>query len=129
MRFWSAAALDAVAISAFAIIGRRSHGELTDLAGTWHTAWPFLAGGLLGSLAVRAWRAPEALVTGIGVWAGTLIGGMSLRVLSGNTVAVAFVVVAGVTLAVFLLGWRAGLLLMHRGRRRTRRQGLAGSRS
>ena len=125
MRFWSAAALDAAVISAFAIIGRRSHGELTDLAGTWHTAWPFLAGGLLGTLAVRGWRAPEAWVTGIGVWAGTLIGGMALRVLTGNTVAVAFVVVAALTLAVFLLGWRAGVVLI----RRARRRGLADSRS
>jgi hypothetical protein len=41
------------------------------------------------------------------VWISTLAGGMLLRVVSGQGTAVSFVLVAGVVLAVFLLGWRA----------------------
>ncbi|HET9647558.1 MAG TPA: DUF3054 domain-containing protein [Microlunatus sp.] len=119
MKFWPSLIVDTIAVSVFAIIGRRSHGELSDLAGTWHTAWPFLAGMVLGTVLARSWRRPGSLSSGIVIWACTLVGGMLLRVVSGNTVAITFVIVAGVVLAAFLLGWRGLYSLIRRARARS----------
>ncbi|MGC5189115.1 DUF3054 domain-containing protein, partial [Escherichia coli] len=52
--------------------------------------------------------------TGLPVWAVTLVAGMLLRTLSGQGVAVAFVIVAGITLLLFLVGWRAIAALVAR---------------
>jgi hypothetical protein len=115
--------LDAVLIVLFTVIGRMSHGEGLGFAGVAQTAWPFLTGALLGWLVTAAWRRPLALVrTGIPVWLLTVIVGMLLRVVSGQGVAVSFVIVATVVLGVFLLGWRAIVLPIARrsGRRAAR---------
>lgn len=112
-------AIDVVLVFVFAMIGRASHGE-SAVDGLLITAWPFLAGLVAGWLITLAWRAPAAPVrTGLGVWAVTVGGGMLLRAASGQGTAVAFIVVAAVTLLVFLVGWRviAGLV----GRARVRR--------
>jgi Protein of unknown function (DUF3054) len=53
------------------------------------------------------------------VWLGTVIGGMTLRVLTGAGVQLSFVVVASIVLALFILGWRAGLRLIQRARAKT----------
>ena len=50
----------------------------------------------------------------------TVIGGMLLRAISGQGVQTAFVIVALIVLAVFLVGWRAVVALIIR--RRTPRQ-------
>ena len=99
-------ALDSACVVAFAAIGRASHAEVLDLIGLARTAGPFLGGLAVGVLAGRTWRRPAALISGAFVWLGTLAGGMALRALTGGGVAVSFVIVAGITLAVFLLGWR-----------------------
>jgi hypothetical protein len=100
------------------MIGRASHAEQLTAAGVWQTAWPFLAGLVLGWLVTRPWRAPFAPVrTGIGLWAMTVVGGMLLRGVSGQGTAVAFIVVASIVLLVFLLGWRAIAALVARSRR------------
>lgn len=97
--------VDAVLVIIFAAIGRASHGE--DLLGVWGTAWTFLLALVVGWAVAVAWRAPFApLRTGVPVWAVTVAGGMVLRGLSGQGVQVAFVVVAGMVLLVFLVGWR-----------------------
>ncbi|SIO23477.1 DUF3054 domain-containing protein [Agromyces cerinus] len=116
-----AAVLDAVLVVVFVLIGRRSHAEGLDLAGIAVTAWPFLAALVVGWLAARAWRHPLAVwPTGVIVWAVTVIGGMLLRVVSGQGTQFAFIVVATLTLAAFLLGWRlVALLATRRGRART----------
>ncbi len=105
----------------FAAIGRATHdGDVLGPFGSGlaTTAWPFLAALLVGWLVTRAWRGPLAIVrTGLPVWAVTVILGMVLRALSGQGVAVAFVIVAAITLALFLLGWRAIARLATRGRR------------
>ncbi|GAA5033316.1 DUF3054 domain-containing protein [Microbacterium fluvii] len=107
MKWHAALGLDAVLVVVFAAIGRASHGEGV-FDGLWVTAWPFLAGLVVGWLLTFAWRAPVALLrTGLGVWAATLVGGMLLRAVSGQGVQVAFVIVAAVVLALFLIGWRA----------------------
>ncbi|MEJ1155328.1 DUF3054 domain-containing protein [Microbacterium marmarense] len=110
-------ALDAALVVTFAAIGRASHDEGVLGAwgsGLWQTAWPFLASLALGWLISRAWLNPSPpLRTGLPVWAITVSGGMLLRAVSDQGVAMAFVVVASVTLLVFLVGWRAVAALVH----------------
>ena len=114
--------LDAALVIVFAVVGRSSHAEGLDVAGVWGTAWPFLAGLGIGWLAARAWRHPFApWPTGVVVWATTLVVGMLLRVVSGQGTAVAFVVVAAVTLGLLLIGWRGiAALVVRLGRARHR---------
>lgn len=117
-----AAVLDALLVVAFAIAGRGSHAEGLDVAGVWGTAWPFLVGAAVGWAAAFAWRRPAAVwPTGVAVWAGALVVGMALRVLTGQGTAVPFIVVAAITLALFLIGWRAvaALVVVLRARRRS----------
>ena len=97
---------DGVAILAFVTIGRLSHAEGVSLPRVVGVAWPFLAGGAVGTLVGRTWRRPAALSSGAWVWLGTVAGGMALRWLTGGGVQPPFVIVAGTVLAVFLLGWR-----------------------
>jgi len=118
----TAVALDAVLIMVFVLIGRRNHEEALALGGIAHTAWPFLVGAALGWLATRAWRSPFRLwPTGTVIWAATVGGGMVLRVASGQGVQLAFVIVAALTLAAMLLGWRLAALFVTRRSRRTNR--------
>jgi hypothetical protein len=113
---------DGVAILAFATIGRLSHAEGVNLPGVIGVAWPFLVGGAVGTLAGRTWRQPAALSSGAWVWLGTVAGGMLLRWASGGGVQLSFVIVAGVVLAVFLLGWRTALRLISAARSPISRQ-------
>lgn len=114
---WTVAALiDLLAIVVFVVIGRRNHDEGAALAGLAHTAWPFVSGAVAGWLAVRGWRAPTAIrPTGVVVWIACVAVGMGLRAATGQGTALAFVMVATITLGLFLLGWRAlARLLTHR---------------
>jgi len=111
----AAVATDVVCVVVFCTIGRRSHAEGLTVSGIAETAWPFLAGTAVGWLIARAWRRPAALVpTGIVVWLCTVAVGMSLRKLTGAGVAPSFVVVASLSTALLLLGWRAGAGLLAR---------------
>ena len=116
-----ALAVDVVLVVVFAAIGRASHGEEVigpDGLGLAQTTWPFLVALLVGWLTMRLWRFPLAILNaGVAVWLYTVIGGMLLRAISGQT---AFVIVASIVLAVFLVGWRAVVALIIR--RRTPRQ-------
>ena len=92
----------------FVAIGRHTHHDGASLAGIWHTAWPFLAGLVVGLAAARSWRQPQRITpAGVGAWLGAAGLGMAIRVLSGQGTAVAFIAVAAAFLALFLLGWRA----------------------
>jgi Protein of unknown function (DUF3054) len=107
--------LDCCCVLAFVIIGRASHAKGETLAGITSTAWPFLAGLAGGWLGTRAWRRPLALVpAGVGAWLGTVALGMTLRVVSGQGTAVAFVFVALAFLGTGLLGWRLVALGLRR---------------
>ena len=109
-------ALDVVLVVLFAAIGRASHDE-DALAGLWHTAWPFLAGLVVGWAVTLAWRAPAAPIrTGLGLWAVTVGGGIALRAVTGQGVAPAFVIVASIVLFLFLVGWRLIVPLVRRRR-------------
>ena len=104
----AAVAADVVCVLVVCAIGRRSHAEGLTLTGVAETAWPFLTGTAAGWLVSRGWRRPTALTpTGVVVWIATVAVGMLLRRVSGQGVAVSFVVVASTVTAVLLLGWRA----------------------
>ena len=118
MQILPAIAADVICILVFAIVGRSSHQETTELLGVVHTAWPFLAGCLLGTLVGRTWRRPYALTSGVAVWLGTVVGGMTLRLLTGAGVQLSFVIVASCVLALLFIGWRAGLRLIQLARTR-----------
>ncbi|BBY44739.1 DUF3054 domain-containing protein [Mycolicibacterium celeriflavum] len=111
----AALATDVCCLIVFAAIGRRSHAEGVDLAGVAATAWPFLAGAGAGWALSRGWRRPYALLpTGIAVWVCTVVVGMLLRKLTSAGIAPSFIVVATISTAVLLLGWRAAILVMTR---------------
>lgn len=107
MGIWPTLALDVLCILVFAIVGRSSHGEASDLLGVLRTAWPFVVGGLLGVLIGRTWRRPGSMPAALYVWISAVVAGMTLRVVSGGTAQVSFIIVTTVVLGVFLLGWRA----------------------
>lgn len=118
----AALVVDAALVAMFALTGRASHVEGLDPAGVWGTAWPFLAGLVVGWLVTRVWRHPLApWPSGVLIWAATLIVGMMLRVASGQGVALAFVIVAAASLALLLVGWRAIATLVGRLSRRSSR--------
>ena len=113
-----AALLDLAVVVAFAAIGRASH-DSDVLGGLWMTAWPFLVGLVGGWLIARAWRRPLTVIrTGIPVWLSTVVIGMLLRAVSGQGTAVAFIVVATLTLGLLLIGWRSVVALVVRARTR-----------
>jgi hypothetical protein len=112
----TAFATDVVCVVVFCTIGRRSHAEGLTIPGIAETAWPFLVGTLVGWLLSRAWQRPAALVpVGVAVWLCTVVVGMVLRKLTSAGVAPSFIVVASLSNALLLLGWRAGAALLTRG--------------
>jgi hypothetical protein len=107
---------DIVCVIVFCAIGRRSHAEGLTVAGVAQTAWPFLTGAALGWLLIRGWRRPFTVIpTGVTVWVCTVVGGMLLRKVTSAGVSTSFVVVASVSTAVLLLGWRAAAAFFRRG--------------
>lgn len=121
MRYLPAVIVDALLVLVFAAIGRASHDE--NPAGFLLTAWPFLVALLLGHLLAALLparpRRPWSILWGVVVWVVTVVGGMLLRVLSGDTAQVPFIIVATLTLGVFLVGWRGITALVRRNRSRT----------
>ena len=111
----SAVATDVVCVLVFCAVGRRTHAEGLSFAGIAETAWPFLTGTALGWLLSRGWQRPAALApTGLVVWVCTVVVAMLLRRATSAGTAVSFIVVASLTTAVLLLGWRAAVQLMSR---------------
>jgi hypothetical protein len=107
---------DVVCVIVFCIIGRRSHAEGLTVAGIAQTAWPFLAGTGVGWLLIRGWRRPFTVIpTGVVVWVCTVAAGMVLRKVTSAGVSTSFVLVASLSTAVLLLGWRAAAALFLRG--------------
>lgn len=118
MRYLPAVVVDVVLVLIFAAIGRASHDE--NPAGFLLTAWPFLiallVGHALAALLPGRPRRPWSLLWGAVVWIVTVAGGMLIRVLSGDTAEVPFIIVATLVLGVFLVGWRAIAALVRRRR-------------
>ncbi|MDF9752330.1 DUF3054 domain-containing protein [Arthrobacter sp. ES3-54] len=102
-----AASADALLILLFAAIGRDAHQRGDIITGVFATAWPFLAGAALAWLALRLWHDPlRVWPAGVAVWLGTVAVGMILRAVTGQTVVLPFIIVALMSLGVFLLGYR-----------------------
>lgn len=116
MRFVPAFIVDAVLVLVFAVIGRASHGE--DPGGFLLTAWPFIVALLLGHVVAALLparpRRPWSLAWGAVVWLVTVVGGLLLRVVAGDTAQIAFIIVTTLVLGVFLVGWRAVAALLRR---------------
>lgn len=109
---------DIVCVIVFCTIGRRSHAEGLTVAGIAQTAWPFLAGAGVGWLLIRGWRRPFTVIpTGVVVWVCTVVVGMVLRKVTSAGVSTSFVVVALLSTAVLLLGWRGAAALFRSSRR------------
>ena len=113
----ASALADMVLILVFAAIGRDAHQRGDIITGVFLTAWPFLAGAAIAWLAGRVRQRPLSLSAGVIVWLGAVAGGMILRAVTGQTVVVAFVIVALLSLGLFLVGYRALLALVRRLRR------------
>ena len=115
---WALIALfaDIVAVIVFCTIGRRSHAEGLTVAGIAQTAWPFLSGTGVGWLLIGGWRRPFTVIpTGVVEWVCTVVVGMLLRKVTSAGVSASFVVVASLSTAVLLLGWRGAAALFRRG--------------
>ncbi|MCU1438486.1 MAG: rane protein [Naasia sp.] len=109
-------ALDAALVVLFVLLGRSSHGE--GPGGWVLTLLPFLAALQTGWL-LRTGRPPASLVSGGIVGGTTVVLGLLLRVATGDTAAVPFIVLTALILTAFLLGWRGLALLLARVRRRS----------
>lgn len=116
-----AAGLDALLLVVFVALGRGSHSEALSAAGILGTAWPFVVGAALGWAGsfVLLGRAPTDWAGGVLVWVGAIAGGMLLRAVTGQGVAMSFVAVASIVTALLLFGWRAIAGRLARGRRRS----------
>jgi hypothetical protein len=100
--------IDLAIVLLFVGIGRTVHAHGLSLAGLASTAWPFLSGLAVSWLALIAYRREgTSLFAGIVVSISTVAIGMSLRVVSGQGIAVAFVFVALGFLGATMLAWRA----------------------
>ena len=116
---WAAWGADVVLIILFAALGRRTHASGLDAAGILWTALPFLLAWAAATVMTRRnwsglWPA------GVLVWVITVVGGLALRVLLGDSAAVSFQLVTAGVLGAFLLGRRLVTTLLLRWRRQPR---------
>jgi hypothetical protein len=102
-----AAGADVLAVLVFAAIGRGSHADMVDVFKVLTTASPFLIGLVIGWLVGRAWRAPLRLSVGTAVWVSATVFGLGIRAAFTHRLPVTFVLVAALSLALLLFGWRA----------------------
>ncbi|MGI5129032.1 DUF3054 domain-containing protein [Pseudonocardia sp. CA-107938] len=109
-----AVAADVVAVLVFAAVGRTNHAEAFDVAGLLTTAGPFLAGLALAWATPYVRSDPASLGSGAAVLAGTALVGFVLRAILLGRLPISFVLVATVSLAVLLVGWRGLSLLVAR---------------
>lgn len=101
-------AADAALVAAFAAMGNRTHESGLSAADVWSTAWPFLAGLVMGWIFTQSWRQHSTLwPAGVFVVIYTVALGMTFRYfLTDGGVQLSFVLVATGTLAVLLLARR-----------------------
>ncbi len=114
MRTWTKTCLDLALILVFSVIGRASHSESLTPLGILTTGWPFLVGGVIGSVVACRFLRVGWLKEGAIVWVTTAVVGLALRALTGGGMAPAFMVVATVTLGLLVVGWRFVAFLVRR---------------
>lgn len=112
--------IDVILVAVFCVIGRLSHAEgiFSDFPGLLNTMWPFLV-AVVAAHAVMLIRrtASDRILPGVVIWAVTVVVGLVLRAVSGQGTALPFIIVATLTMALFLIGWRAILALVRRTQR------------
>jgi Protein of unknown function (DUF3054) len=103
-RIATAAGLDVVGIVLFVALGRGAHDEGSAIGGTLAIAAPFLVAAAVGWVALRAWRAPDAVDrTGVPLWLITTALGLTLRnLVFDRGTALAFVIVTTAMLGLVL---------------------------
>jgi hypothetical protein len=112
--FWI---LDSLVVVSFVLIGRDSHGFVSDVGDIVRVATPFLLALAVSIVAFKAWTKPGSWLTGLSLGLSTLVVGMVLRRLIFDAgTAMAFVLVTGAWLVGLMVGWR--LLAMVVGRLR-----------
>lgn len=104
----SAYLIDFISVLVFVTIGRHTHKDGNTVSGTFTTLWPFAVGLLIGWLLVsRTHRIATTKTSGLIIALSAVLVGMILRVISGEGIALAFVIVATAFLSFCLVGWRA----------------------
>ena len=101
--------IDVVAVVLFVVIGRRNHHETGNaVVGALRIVAPFLIALIIGWFLARADRAPMSIRSGTVIWACTVGIGLALRrLVFQRGTAIAFILVAAITLGMFIIGWRA----------------------
>lgn len=107
---------DLVVVVAFVAIGRSAHDESNAVVGLLLTAAPFVIALALGWLVAAIAKQDQTTVAGgLIIWGCSWILGLAIRgLVFGGGTAPAFMVVAGVSLAVGLIGWRLVATLITR---------------
>lgn len=99
--------IDLMWVLVFVTIGRQNHEHGITLGGVASTFWPFGTGLLLGwaflTLTHRSFTTRKS-----GAYLALLVvsSGMLLRIISGQGIALSFVIVTLIFLSFFLIGWR-----------------------
>ena len=114
---------DALVIIAFVVIGREDHGFVSDASDYARVAAPFLLGLAVSGVALRAWRNPLDVSTGLYLALGTvLIGMLARRFIWDDGTARSFILVASAFIVAGMVGWRlvvAGIRRIVSARRTT----------
>lgn len=107
-----ALAADLVAVVVFAALGRVSHAEADSVLGLLGTAAPFVVGAGVAWASPWVRAAPAGLRAGGIVVAGAAVIGLLLRWGFTGRLPWTFALVATVSLAVLVLGWRGLSMLV-----------------
>jgi hypothetical protein len=111
---------DLAVVTAFVLVGRRSHDGGTGLVDFLRIWWPFAVGLAVAGPLTGAWRHPFAGVRFVAMTVVTVAVGMGLRVgVQDRTLQWSFVVVTTLFVLAFGAAWR--LVAAGVGRRRARR--------
>lgn len=111
--------IDVVLVVAFAAMGYATHHGALSPAGVTGTAAPFLLAYAATAGVCCVWRRPMDIVrTALPLWLGTVVGGLILRILLGDSAALPFQIVTAAVLGLFLVVPRtvAALILNYRRR-------------
>ncbi|MCL1597860.1 MAG: DUF3054 domain-containing protein [Actinomycetia bacterium] len=102
--FWI---LDVAVVLSFVVIGRDTHGFVSDWAATLRVAAPFLFALSIGIGLTRAWERPTRILTGLGISITTVVVGLGFRkyVFDAGT-ATTFVILTSAWMIVWMAGWR-----------------------
>ena len=95
--------VDVVAVVVCVAIGRRNHDEGTALSGIIGVAAPFLIALGISWVGLRTWREPFNRASLVATWVITVVIGLLLRrLIFDRGIAIAFIIVATITLGVLL---------------------------